>query len=125
MTLRRQRQVAELLHEELSTLIQHRLHDPRLEAVTVTVTGVEVSPDLENAWVYVSLMGSEEESQLALTGLKRATGFLRREIARAVSLRVVPQIIFRRDDSLLRGMHIDGLLDEIQRSQPPAPTDEE
>jgi ribosome-binding factor A len=121
MTQRRQRQVAELLHEELSLLLQRKVHDPRLEAVTVTVTGVEVSPDLENAWVYVSLMGAEEDIRQALIGLKHATGFLRREIGAALTLRAVPQLIFRRDDSLLRGMAIDSLLDSIRQTRPSEP----
>jgi ribosome-binding factor A len=124
MTERRQRQVAELLHEELSLLIQRKVHDPRVEAVTVTVTGVEVSPDLENAWVYVSLMGAEEDAKQALIGLKHATGFLRREIGAALTLRSVPQLIFRRDESLARGMAIDSLLDSIHAAEPPVPPDE-
>jgi len=123
MTQRRQRQVAELLHEELSLLLQRRVHDPRLEAVTVTVTGVEVSPDLENARVYVSLMGEEEDIRQAMIGLKHATGFLRREIGAALTLRVVPQLSFRRDDSLLRGMAIDSLLDSIHETRPSEPDD--
>lgn len=123
MTQRRQRQLAELLHEELSVLIQRKLHDPRLEAVTITVTGVEVSPDLENAWVHVSLMGSEQDAKQAMIGLKHATGFLRREVGAVLTLRAVPQLIFRRDESLARGMAIDSLLDAIRDTQPPVPVD--
>jgi ribosome-binding factor A len=118
MNSRRQRQVAELLHEELGTLIQQKVHDPRLEAVSVTVTGVEVSPDLENAWVYVSVLGSDEEAKQALTGLRSATGFLRRELGATLSLRLVPQLIFKRDVSLEHGMRIDRLLDDIQSAGP-------
>ncbi len=114
MTTRRQRQVAELLHEEIGTLILRKARDPRLK--TVTVTGVEVSPDLENAWVYVSVLGTEEQAREALAGLRSATGFLRREIAATLSLRVVPHLMFRLDDSLERGMRIDQLLDSISGS---------
>ncbi len=114
MTTRRQRQVAELLHEEIGTLILRKARDPRLKGVTVT--GVEVSPDLENAWVYVSVLGTEEETQAALAGLKSATGFLRREIAAALSLRIVPHLMFRLDDSIERGMRIDRLLDAIAKT---------
>lgn len=114
MTTRRQRQVAELLHEEIGTLILRKARDPRLKGVTVT--GVEVSPDLENAWVYVSVLGTDEEAQEALAGLKSATGFLRREIAAALSLRIVPHLMFRLDDSIERGMRIDQLLDSIAKT---------
>ena len=116
MNTRRQRQVAELLHEEMSTLIQRRACDPRLSAVTIT--GVEVSPDLENAWIYVSVLGTDEEMKEALAGLKRATAFLRREIGSSVSLRLVPQLIFRLDESVARGTRIDQLLDDIQTTEP-------
>ena len=116
MTTRRQRQVAELLHEEIGTLILRKARDPRLKGVTVT--GVEVSPDLENAWIYVSVLGTEEEAQEALAGLKSATGFLRREIAAALSLRIVPHLMFRLDDSIERGMRIDQLLDSIAKTTP-------
>ncbi|MGC8878915.1 MAG: 30S ribosome-binding factor RbfA [Anaerolineae bacterium] len=119
MATRRQRQVAELLHEEISTLILLKARDPRLKGVTVT--GVEVSPDLENAWVYVSVLGTEEQVQEALAGLKSATGFLRREIAAALSLRIVPDLMFRLDDSLERGMRIDRLLDSIAKTTPSTP----
>jgi ribosome-binding factor A len=116
MNTRRQRQVAELLHEEIGTLIQRRARDPRLSAVTVT--GVEVSPDLENAWIYVSVLGTDGEIKEALAGLKRATPFLRREIASSLSLRLVPQLIFRLDESVARGIRIDQLLDDIQSTEP-------
>jgi ribosome-binding factor A len=87
----------------------------------VTVTGVEVSPDLENAWVYVSVLGTAEEAQEALAGLKSATGFLRREIAAALSLRIVPHLMFRLDDSIERGMRIDRLLDSIVKTRSSTP----
>jgi ribosome-binding factor A len=119
MTTRRQRQVAELLHEEIGTLILRKARDPRLRGVTVT--GVEVSPDLENAWVYVSVLGTQEEAQEALAGLKSATGFLRREIAAALSLRIVPHLMFRLDDSIERGMRIDRLLDSIAKTRSSTP----
>jgi ribosome-binding factor A len=116
MNTRRQRQVAELLHEEIGTLIQRRARDPRLSAVTVT--GVEVSSDLENAWIYVSVLGTDEEIKEALAGLKRATPFLRREVGSSLSLRLVPQLIFRLDESVARGIRIDQLLDDIQSAEP-------
>ena len=79
MTTRRQRQVAELLHEEISVLIQRRARDPRMGYVTVT--GVEMSPDLRVAQVYVSVLGSDEDAQQSLQSLQRAAGFFRRELS--------------------------------------------
>jgi ribosome-binding factor A len=111
VTTRRQRQVAELLHEEISLLIQRRARDPRLGFVTVT--GVEVSPDLRIAQVYVSVLGSQDQVDQALLSLRRAAGFFRRELGASLSLRYVPELNFRPDDSLERGLRIDQLLDSL------------
>ncbi len=112
MTTRRQRQVAELLHEELSVLIQRRARDPRMEYVTVT--GVEMSPDLRVAQVYVSVLGSDEDAQQSLQSLQRAAGFFRRELSASLSLRYLPELNFRPDNSLAQGLRIDQLLDSLQ-----------
>ncbi len=116
MTTRRQRQVAELLHEEISLLIQQRARDPRLGFVTVT--GVEVSPDLRLAHVYVSVLGSDEDVKQSLASLRRAAGFFRRELGASLSLRYLPELNFRPDDSLLRGLRIDQLLDSLYDETP-------
>jgi ribosome-binding factor A len=101
-----------LLHEEISMLLQQRVGDQRL--ALVTVTGVEVSPDLRVAHVYVSIMGDDAEVKESLTSVKRAAGFLRRELAATVSLRYTPELHFRLDNTLEQGLRIDRLLDSIQ-----------
>ena len=116
MTTRRQRQVAELLHEEISLLIQRRVRDPRLGFVTVT--GVEMSPDLRVAHVYVSVLGSDDEAQASLDSLSRAAGFFRRELGASLSLRYLPELNFRPDDTLERALRIDQLLDSLQEETP-------
>jgi ribosome-binding factor A len=116
VTTRRQRQVAELLHKEISLLIQQRLRDPRLGFVTVT--GVEMSPDLRVAHVYVSVLGSDDEVQASLKSLNRATGFFRRELGASLSLRYLPELNFRADDTLERALRIDELLDSLQEEVP-------
>lgn len=116
MTTRRQRQVAELLHEEISLLIQRRARDPRLRLVTIT--GVEMSSDLRVAHVYVSVLGSGEDVEESLAGLRHAAGFLRRELGASLSLRYLPEIVFRLDDSLERGFRIDRLLNSLHDEAP-------
>jgi ribosome-binding factor A len=111
MTTRRQKRVAELLHEELGQLIQQRAGDPRL--AFVTVTDVEVSPDLRRAHIYVSVMSDDEARQEALTALAHATGFFRRELAGALNLRFVPDLSFHLDVSLDRASRIDYLLEHL------------
>ena len=112
MPSRRQKQVAELLHQEISQLIQYRTQDPRLGFVTVT--GVEVSPDLRNARVYVTVLGDDVDAQSTLEGLASAARYFRHELGQSLSLRYVPNLTFMLDTSLEYGLHIDNLLDSIK-----------
>jgi ribosome-binding factor A len=121
VTTRRQRQVAELLHEEISLIIQRRVQDPRLGFVTVT--GVEVSPDLRAASVYVSILGNDDDVKQALAGLENAVSFFRRELGASLALRYIPELNFRLDDSLERGLTIDRLLDSLSDDTPAAEGD--
>ena len=111
MPSRRQKQVAELLHQEISQLIQYRTQDPRLGFVTVT--GVDVSPDLRQAQVYVTVLGDEVDAQSSLTGLTSAASYFRHELGQSLSLRYVPHLSFKIDTFLDYGLHIDSLLDSI------------
>ncbi len=95
------------------------MRDPRLGFVTVT--DVEITPDLRLAHIYVSVMGGDEEEKQALAGLKSAAGFFRHELGGALSLRFIPELSFRLDKSLEQGLHIDQLLDSLQSE---APTDD-
>ncbi len=112
MTTRRQRQVAELLHEEISQLIQHNTRDPRLGFVTVT--GVDVSADLRNAQVYVSVLGDEANATTTLKGLTSAVGYFRHQLRQTLSLRYIPEFRFKIDTSLERASRIEALLESIK-----------
>jgi len=122
MNDRRQRQVAELIHQEISLLILRQVRDPRLGSVTVT--GVEVTPDLRLAHIYVSVMGGDYEAAQALVGLKSAAGFFRHELGSALSLRFTPELSFRLDKTLEQGLRIDQLLDSLP-AEAPADEDED
>jgi ribosome-binding factor A len=112
MVSRRQRQVAELLHEEISQLIQHDTRDPRLGFVTVT--GVDVSPDLRIARVYVTVLGDQADVQNTLKGLASATGYFRHKMRQSLSLRYIPELNFKLDKSLEHGLRIENLLDTLK-----------
>jgi ribosome-binding factor A len=112
MPSRRQKQVAELLHQEISQLIQYRTQDPRLGFVTVT--GVDVSPDLREARVYVTVLGDDVDARSTLEGLTSAARYFRHELGQSLSLRYVPNLTFMLDTSLEYGLHIDNLLDSIK-----------
>lgn len=109
---RRMGRVNELLREEISMLLLHELKDPRVAALT-TVTHVETSPDLEHARVHVSVMGTEEERDGAMKGLKSAEGFLRRSLAGRVKMRRVPALTFELDTSMERGAEMLALIDRV------------
>jgi ribosome-binding factor A len=76
MPTRRQERVSERIHHEISDLLLNEIRDPRLGQVTVT--GVEISPDLQLATVFVSALGDQEAKDSALTALERASGYIRR-----------------------------------------------
>lgn len=114
MTTRRQRKVAEAIHKEISLLLQHRIRDPRLSLVNVT--GVEVSPDLRLAWVYVTSF-EKNKNKLVLKALSKANGYLRRELGQVLSLRHVPELNFKIDMSAEQGQRIDELIDLINQGQ--------
>jgi len=101
-----------LFREELSDLLLRQLKDPRL-AQFVSITRVVISPDLSHARVFVSVMGSEQEKSSTLVGLTAAANYLRRKLNSRISLRRMPELSFRRDDSLEQGAHILDLLDQI------------
>ncbi len=109
MASRRQQRVAELIHEEISKLLQFEIRDPRIGFSTVT--DVDVSPDLKTATIYVSIMVGDEAE--ALSGLNSAIPFCRRELSRRVKLRYAPELRFELDRSSAYAHKIDTLLSGI------------
>ena len=109
---RRQDRVSALIQRELSEVIQRVLKDPRI--AFCTVTHAEVSSDLKYVDVKVSVIGSSEQREETIAGLKSAAGFLRREISRRLALRYSPELRFGLDDSVDHLMKIDGLLKQIE-----------
>ena len=101
-----------LFRQQLSDLLLRQLKDPRL-AQFVSITRVIISPDLSHARVFVSVMGSEREKASTLEGLTAAANYLRRELNNRISLRRMPELSFRRDDSLEQGAHVLDLLKQI------------
>ncbi len=122
----RQQRLASLLFEELSIMIPSELDDPRMSMVSVTA--VVVSKDLRNVKVFVSHMDDEVPKQEVITRLRRATPYLRSQIAVRCTLRVVPDLTFHYDDSPERANRLSQVFRQIadERSQraPESPTDE-
>jgi ribosome-binding factor A len=111
MSSRRTAKVAEAVREQVSTTILFGLKDPRVK--NVTVTRVEVSPDLRNAKVYVSVMGDEKMQKLTLRGLESARGFLQAKLAERVQIRYTPILHFELDQGIKRSIEASRLLREV------------
>lgn len=102
----------ELIKQEMSKMLLKELKDPRIGFVTVT--DVEMTGDLREAKIYVSIMGGAEQVKNSLEGLNSALGFIRREIGQRVRLRFTPEISFALDTSLDYGDHIQKLLLQVE-----------
>ena len=108
---RRSQRVADLVRSELSLLLLTEAHDPDVK--TVTITEVEMPPDLKSARVYYTSRGDEAALARAGDGLARAAGYLRREVGRRCGLRYAPELFFQPDRSYERGARIDELLSQV------------
>ncbi len=104
------------VQRELSEIIRTEVKDPGLNDVMVTVVSVEVTPDLKYCKAYISVLGSDEAAREALAGLKRAVGFIRKELARRVNLRNTPELKFILDQSIEYGVHMSRLIDDVTGS---------
>jgi ribosome-binding factor A len=120
MTIKQDR-MAERIQEILSELLLREVADPRLQHITVTE--VKLDRELMCANVYINALAEEARESEVMAGLERAKGFLRREIARRVRLRSVPDLIFHWDYALERGERIAQLLENLEI--PPAEIEDE
>ncbi|MBO9358226.1 MAG: 30S ribosome-binding factor RbfA [Thermomicrobium sp.] len=111
----RQARLAEFLRDEIAAIIQRELRDPRLGFVSVT--RVEMSPDLRHAKVFVSIYGSHEEQEAALEALQGAASFIRRLIAPHLHTRHIPELHFKLDRSLEHAEQVARLLRQIQQER--------
>ncbi|MCL6446674.1 MAG: 30S ribosome-binding factor RbfA [Armatimonadetes bacterium] len=108
----RPERLAEAIKKEVSDLLFHEMKDPRIGFVTITA--VEVAPDLRTAKIYASVYGSPEEQRAAIEALQKARGFIRGELGRRIRLRYTPEITFKFDPSIARGARVMELLEEIK-----------
>lgn len=101
----------ELIKQEMSKMLLKEIKDPRIGFVTVT--DVEMTSNLREAKIFVSILGGDDKIQESLEGLKSALGFIRREIGKRIRMRYVPKISFDLDTSLNYSEHIQKILFEI------------
>ena len=108
---RRNERLAEEIREEVAQIIGGGMKDPRLGFVTVT--RVALTADLRTARVLVSIMGGPKERAKSLGILRRAAGFVRRELGRRLNIRHTPEVLFHADEGLDHSERVAKLLDEV------------
>lgn len=109
--------VASVIREIIGGMIAEKLQDPRISRFT-SVTRVEVSGDLQNAKVFVSVMGTEAEQRSTLRGLDHARGLIQRAVARGITARVCPQVRFVADGSIKKAQEIIRIINENVPREP-------
>ncbi|MEX0682029.1 MAG: 30S ribosome-binding factor RbfA [Dehalococcoidia bacterium] len=111
---RRTERLSGLFRAELADLIQSEMRDPRIVGASIiSIVRVDVSPDLENATVYVSVLGDEAEQNAALQALGRAGPFLRRTLKQRISIRKVPTLHFMLDHTIEDGARMLELMRKV------------
>ena len=123
MPSHRSLRVAEAIREVVSSAILFEVADPRIRSITVL--RVEVSSDLRNATVSVSVLGTEGEQKLAMQGLRSAAGFLQSRVAARLQTRFTPALTFKVDEGVKKSVAISRLIDEALGRDRPTPTHEE
>ena len=109
--MHRTERIAETLREEIAQIVGYELEDPRL--TMVTVTDVRVADDLRDASVYVTVQGDEREHEVALSALRHAAPFVRKQLGFSLNLRHTPMLHFVRDSVEEKAAHVDSLLEKI------------
>ena len=110
MATARMRRINEVLREVVGAAIGSELSDPRIGFVTVT--SVQTSPDLRTAKVYVSVLGTEEEREATLSGLRSSRGVIQSKIAAETRMKRTPTVAFHYDETIEQGVRISRLLEE-------------
>jgi ribosome-binding factor A len=116
MERKRALRAAEAIQREMGVILDRKIRDPR-KAMMVTVTRVDVSEDLRYAKIFVSVLGGQEEKEMAFRLLRRARRFIRSELATYLDLRVAPEISFALDESAENYLRIDNVLKEIHEEE--------
>jgi ribosome-binding factor A len=122
MTSRRVLKIAEAVREVVSMAILTELRDPRVRDVTVTY--VEVSPDLRQAKVHVSVMGDDTRQNLSLRGLQNSAGFLQQKVAKRIDTRYTPKLKFVLDQGVKHSIEVSQLLSQLLPPAEQPPEDE-
>jgi ribosome-binding factor A len=123
---RRSERLEDQIRADISDLLQREITDPRLTttSVMVSITDVDLTEDLRYARVYVSILGSDEQTRDAFAAIRHAAGFIRHELAQRLGLRFVPEVSFQLDPSVARGVRVLELINQIANDEATGKTKE-
>lgn len=109
--------VASFIQKEISEIISRQIHDPSItDCGLISVTRVEITPDLKLARIYLSFLAADEAKvQAAMEHLRHARGFIKGQLGRVLNLRYMPDLFFIRDTSIAEGVRIFKLLEDLER----------
>lgn len=114
MNKRRINRISEEIRKVISELLSRELKDPRISPLT-SITKVEVTNDLSYAYIYISVLGNDEDKANTINGLQSAKGYIKREIGNRIDLRLIPELVFRLDESIEQSIYISQLIDKVSR----------
>ena len=104
--------INEEMRREIAEIIRTEIKDPAVQDVMISVMAVDTTNDLKTAKVYISVL-QDNKKQEALAALQKAQGFVRREVARRINLRNTPELIFKLDESIERGIEMSKLINDV------------
>ena len=114
---RRVERVAALIRRETSELLINGIRDERVHQGMVSITGVEVSGDLQHCKIFVSVLADASAREQVMDGLQAASGYLRGELGRRLQMRRAPEVVFQLDRGLEKGTSVLNLLGELERER--------
>ena len=120
---RRRERLASVIEEVVSELLLREIKDPRVAGMT-SITRVDVTADVRQAKIYVSVMGDEATRQGTVRALEHAAGFIRTKLGEELTIRHVPAITFQLDRSLEEGDRVLALINQVAATTPPAPPED-
>ncbi len=111
---RRQERVNDLLREVVAEIVANELKDPRLDVPLLSITEARVSPDLRHARILVSIMGTPEQQEGAITALKHSAHFVRKLLRPRLTMKAIPTLSFHPDDRIAEDRRINDLIDALE-----------
>jgi len=116
----RQHRLSQHLQQEIAMIIHRELKDPRLGFVTIT--RIELSSDLRHAKIGYSCLGDEEARQRSQQALEHGTGFIRGLVKKRLRLKIIPELVFRYDETIQQALEIAAKLDQLKAEHVPSPS---